>query len=225
MEIARMQAQLAPVQSIETTVIRRTPRPAVFIVDADDSARESLQVSMQTAGWQVESFDCAAKFLARPRAAKPGCVIVDTDGLELQQALADRPETPVIFVMGHCDVRMTVRAMKAGAVDVLTKPCTAAAIYSAVESALDRSHRVLAQAAAIRGLKDRYASLSPREREVLGLVVTGMLNKQVGAELGISEITVKAHRGRMMRKMAAESLADLVNMARTLQLEPQSERW
>jgi FixJ family two-component response regulator len=219
-----MQAQLAPVQPIETSVIRRTTLPAVFIVDDDESARESLEVSMKTAGWQVESFESAAKFLARPRATQPGCVIVDTDGFELQQALADRPETPVIFVTRHSDVRMTVRAMKAGAVDFLTKPCTEAAICSAVESALDRSRRVLAQEAAIRGLRDRYASLSPREREVLGLVVTGMLNKQVGAELGISEITVKAHRGRMMRKMAADSLADLVNIARTLLLAPHSGR-
>lgn len=219
-----MQAQLAQVQSVETSLVRRTQQPTVFIVDRDEPTRESLERLMRRAGWQVESFDCGEEFLARPRALKPGCLIVDTEALDLQQALADRRETPLIFVTSHRDVRMTVRAMKAGAVDFLTKPCSDDAILGAVESALERSRRTLVEEAAVRVLADRYASLSPREREVLGLVVSGLLNKQVGAELGISEITVKAHRGRMMRKMAADSLAALVNMARTLRLDVGSGR-
>jgi FixJ family two-component response regulator len=214
-----MQAQRSQVLSLETSVPDRMPLPTVFIVDGDESARLSLERLMQSAGWAVESFDSAEDLLARPRAMRPGCLIVDAGGLELQQALADRPETPVIFVTSHSDVQMTVRAMKAGAVDFLTKPCCNLMLMSAVESALDRSRRALAQEATLRNLRDRYTLLTRRERDVMGLVVRGLLNKQVGAELGISEITVKTHRGRAMHKMAARSLANLLNMARTLGLD------
>lgn len=219
-----MQAQLAHTQSLEASLARRVELPTVFMVQVDESACRSLEPLMRVAGWQVECFESALEFLVRPRAMTPACVIVDIDGLALQQALADHPETPVIFVTSHHDVRMTVRAMKAGAVDFLTQPCSDAVVVDAVEMALDRSRCALAQAAALRSLNGRYALLSPRERQVLGLVVCGLLNKQVGAELGISEITVKAHRGQVMRKMAADSLADLVNMARTLRLDPGSRR-
>jgi FixJ family two-component response regulator len=185
------------------------------------SARESLEVLVRAAGWQVESFASAEEFLARPRAMQPGCLLVDVslpelDGLDLQETIADRHETPVVFVTSQHDIRMTVRAMKAGAVDFLTKPFSSAAILSAVQCALDRSRKALAEENALRVLKLRYALLTSREEEVLALVVTGLLNKQVAAELGISEITVKAHRGNMMRKMAARSFAELVNMAAQL---------
>jgi FixJ family two-component response regulator len=174
---------------------------------------------MQSAGWAAESFESGEELLARPRAMQPGCLIVDTGGLELQQALADRPETPVIFMTSQSDVRMTVRAMKAGAVDFLTKPCCNSMLMSAVESALDRSRRALAQEAALRSMKDRYTLLTRRERDVMGLVVKGLLNKQVAAQLGIAEITVKTHRGRVTRKMGANSFASLMNMARALGLD------
>jgi FixJ family two-component response regulator len=212
-----MQTQLAVVGTLGTAFVDRSPLSTVFIVDDDPAARESLERSIQGAGWQVESFDSAAQFLARRPGTEPACLIVDTDGLELQQALADRPEIPVIFVTRHRDIAMSVRAMKAGAEDFLTKPCSNTALWNAVGSALERSRRALAQTSALCSLKRRYSSLSPREREVLSLVVSGKLNKQVGAVLGISEITVKAHRGSVMRKMAAASFADLVNMARALQ--------
>jgi FixJ family two-component response regulator len=219
-----MQTQEARRQSLDSAVMRMTHLPTVFIVDEDSSVRESLEILIRTAGWQVESFASAEEFLARPRILRQGCLILDVslpqlDGLALQEIMADRSETPLIFVTSHRDVRMTVRAMKAGAVDFLTKPCSSPAILSAVRCALDRSRHALAQEAALRILQARYASLTLREREVLGLVVTGLLNKQIGAELGISEITVKAHRGNMMRKMEADSLAELVNMAAELRLE------
>jgi FixJ family two-component response regulator len=214
-----MRAQRLQVPSPETSVPGGVTLPTVFIVDDDDSARQSIEQVMQSAGWAVESFDSGEALLARPRAMKPGCLIVDAGGLELQQALADRPETPVIFVTSQSDIQMTVRAMKAGAVDFLTKPCCNSMLMSAVESALDRSRRALVQEAALRSLKGRYALLSPRERDVMRLVVRGLLNKQVAAELGISEITVKTHRGRVTRKMAARSLASLLNMARALGLD------
>jgi FixJ family two-component response regulator len=214
-EIVRMQAQRSQVPSLQVSV----PLPTVFIVDDDASARQSLERLMQSAGWTVESFDSADGLLARPRALQPGCLIVDTGGLELQEALADRPETPVIFVTSRNDVPMMVRAMKAGAVDFLTKPCSDSMLMSAVETAFDRSRRALAQEAALRSLNAHYTLLTPRERDVMGLVVRGLLNKQVAAELGISEVTVKTHRGRVMRKMAAGSLVSLANMARALGLD------
>jgi FixJ family two-component response regulator len=207
--------------SLGTPAVRANHFPTIYVVDRDMSVRESLEELIRTAGWQVESFVSAEEFLARPRTLQPGCLLLDVslpqlDGLDLQDIIADRHETPVVFVTSQHDIRMTVRAMKAGAVDFLTKPFSSAAILSAVQCALDRSCQALAEEGALRILKHRYASLTPREREVLALVVSGLLNKQVAAELDISEVTVKAHRGKMMRKMAAGSFAGLVNMAAQL---------
>jgi FixJ family two-component response regulator len=202
------------------------PTPIVFVVDDDVSVRESLELLIQSAGWQPETFASAQEFLARPRLLAPSCLVLDVslpdlNGLDLQQRIApDRIDMPIIFITGHGDVPMTVRAMKAGAVEFLTKPFGDEVLLSAIRSALERSHTALGDEAELRELRDRYASLSRREREVMALVVCGRLNKQVGGELGISEITVKAHRGRVMRKMQAASLADLVNMAARLRLSP-----
>jgi FixJ family two-component response regulator len=206
---------------MQTSFALKLVRPTVFIVDVDPSARESIEVLVRTAGWEVECFASAEEFLARPRAMKAGCLLLDVvlpqlDGLALQEIVADRCEMPVIFVTSQGDVRVTVRAMKAGAIDFLTKPINAAAILNAVRAAIDRSLAALAAEERMRTLRDRYASLSPREQDVFDGVVAGLLNKQVGAELGISEITVKAHRGRVMRKMEAQSVAELVGMAARL---------
>ena len=198
--------------------------PIVFVVDDDISVRESLEALIREAGWQPETFASAAGFLSRPRVHGPSCLVLDVslpdlNGLDLQQRIAaDRPEMPIIFITGHGEIPMTVRAMKAGAVEFLTKPFGDEVLLNAIRAALDRSESVVAREAEIRALRDRYESLSHREQEVMALVVTGLLNKQVGGELGISEITVKAHRGQVMRKMNAGSLADLVNMAARLGL-------
>jgi FixJ family two-component response regulator len=206
---------------MQTSIAINALRPTVFIVDVDPSARDSLGVLMRTAGWEVECFASAEEFLARPRAMKPGCLLLDIalpqlDGLALQEIVADRRETPVVFLTGQGDVRVTVRAMKAGAIDFLTKPMNAAAILDAVRTAVARSLQALATEETMRSLRGRYASLSPREQDVFDGVVAGLLNKQVGAELGISEITVKAHRGRVMRKMEVRSVAELVGIATRL---------
>ena len=198
--------------------------PIVFVVDDDISVRESLESLIRFAGWRPEVFASAQEFLSRPRVFVPSCLLLDValpdlNGLALQKRLAtDRIDMPIIFITGHGDVPMTVRAMKAGAVDFFTKPYGDEVLLSAIQQAIETSHSALRREAEMRSIRDPYASLSLRERQVMGLVVRGLLNKQVGGELGISEITVKAHRGNVMRKMKADSLADLVNMAARLHL-------
>ena len=195
--------------------------PVVFVVDDDISVRESLELLIQSAGWRARTFASAQEFLSHPAAAVPSCLVLDVrlpglNGLELQNQLGERTEMPIIFITGHGDVPMTVRAMKAGAIEFLTKPFNDEVLLDAIRQALDRSRAALRHRAEMQVLRGRYQSLTPREREVMGLVVSGLLNKQVGGELGISEITVKAHRGQLMRKMKADSLPDLVTMAARL---------
>ena len=199
--------------------------PVVFVVDDDVSVRESLELLIQNAGWQPETFASAQEFLARPRVLAPSCLVLDVslpdlNGLDLQKRILDRTDMPIIFITGHGDVPMTVRAMKAGAVEFLTKPFDDEVLLSAIRNAIERSESALGDEANMRVLRERYALLSPREREVMSLVASGLLNKQVGGELGISEITVKGHRGRVMQKMKAASFADLVTMAARLRLPP-----
>jgi FixJ family two-component response regulator len=200
--------------------------PIVFVVDDDISVRTSLELLIDSAGWQSETFPSAQAFLQRPRVVGPSCLLLDVslpdiDGLELQKRVAsDRTDMPIIFISGHGDVPMTVRAMKAGAVEFLTKPLAGDVLVGAIQQAIEQSRRAFDRETAMRELRDRHASLSPRERQVMALVVSGLLNKQVGGELGISEITVKAHRGQVMRKMKATSLPHLVAMAVRLELRP-----
>ena len=196
--------------------------PVVFVVDDDVSVRESLEPLIRDAGWHTETFGSAQEFLSRPRVLVPSCLVLDMampglNGLELQKHVAaDRSDMPIIFITGHGDVPTTVQAMKAGAVEFLTKPFSDDALLSAIRGAVQRSEAALRIRAEVEALQERHATLSRREREVMGLVVRGLLNKQVAFELGISEITVKAHRGQVMRKMQAKSFADLVNIAARL---------
>jgi RNA polymerase sigma factor (sigma-70 family) len=200
--------------------------PIVFVIDDDISVRESLEALIRCEGWKPETFASAQEFLTRPRVVTPSCLILDVDlpdlsGLDLQKCIAsDRKDMPIIFITGHGDVPMTVRAMKAGAVEFLMKPFNDEALLSAIRHSIERSNVALRRETETGALRDCYASLTPREKEVLVLVVSGLSNKQVGAELGISEITVKAHRGRVMQKMQAESLPGLVKIATRLRLTP-----
>ena len=199
--------------------------PIVFVVDDDFSVRESVGELIRYTGYQVETFASAREFLGRPAVRVPSCLVLDIslpdlNGLELQERIAKRVNMPIIFITGYGDIPMTVQAMKAGAVEFLTKPLGHDVLLSAIKSALDRSQTTLDHEAELQALRDHYASLSGREREVMALVVSGMMNKHVAGELGISEITVKAHRGRVMRKMEANSLADLVKMSTSLGFAP-----
>jgi FixJ family two-component response regulator len=197
--------------------------PTVFVVDDDISVRESLELLIASAGWRAETFASARDFLARPRAALPCCLVLDVslpglNGLELQQQLGERTDMPIIFITGYGDVPMSVQAMKAGAAEFLTKPFEDTLLIDAIHQALERSRTALRHEAEMHVRRTCYASLTPREKEVMALVVAGLLNKQIGGELCISEITVKAHRGQVMRKMKADSLAELVRMAARLGL-------
>jgi len=199
--------------------------PIVFVVDDDISVRESLELLIQNEGWQPKTFASAQEFLDYRRAVVPSCLVLDIslpglNGLELQKRVAvEAAEIPIIFITGHGDIPKTVQAMKRGAVEFLTKPFNDELLLTAIRQALERSRIALVLKLELQELRDRYALLTPRERQVMALVVSGLLNKQVGGELGISEITVKAHRGQVMQKMKADSVAHLVKMAGRLQLE------
>ncbi len=218
-----MNAANMPGSALSSSCMNHTP-PTVFVVDDDVSVRESLESLIRVAGWQPQVFASAQQFLNHPRPLAPSCLVLDVslpdlNGLELQKRIAsDRSNMPIIFITGYGDVPMTVKAMKAGAVEFLTKPFSEDVLLNAIQNAIERSHTALGHETVLRGLKECYASLTPRERDVMALVVTGRLNKQVGSELGISEITVKTHRGNVMRKMKADSLPDLVKMAARLRL-------
>jgi FixJ family two-component response regulator len=214
-----------------TSAIPAPKSPIVFVVDDDISVRESLELLIKFAGWQPETFASAEDFLARPRTLTPSCLVLDVslpdlNGLELQKLIAgDRIDMPIIFITGHGDVPMTVQAMKAGAVEFLMKPFDDEVLLSAIRNAINRSAAVLDDQAELTALRESYESLTPREQEIMRMVVAGMLNKQIGLKLGISEITVKAHRGKVMQKMKADSLAGLVKIAVRLGLAPAKNPW
>ena len=209
-------------------VATRNAAATVFVVDDDVSVRESLELLIRAAGWQALTFDSAPVFLAYPRHSGACCLILDValpglNGLDLQEQIRERTDMPIIFITGHGDIPMSVRAMMAGAVEFLTKPFNDNVLLRTIQQCVERSRVVLREQEEMRVLRGRYESLTPREREVMALVVTGLLNKQVGAELGISEITVKAHRGQLMRKMQADSLAGLVTMTARLNLRTEEQ--
>jgi FixJ family two-component response regulator len=193
----------------------------VFVVDDDVSVRESLELLIRSVGWQPETFASAEDFLARSPVDGPSCLVLDVslpdlNGLDLQKRILDRVDMPIIFITGYGDVPTTVRAIKAGALEFLTKPFSDEVLLDAIRRALECSRNSLAHATELRALQDCYASLTPRQREVMALVVSGLLNKQIAGQLGISEITVKAHRSQVMRKMQVDSLAGLVRVAAAL---------
>ena len=200
---------------------RAPETPVVFVVDSDAAVRESLEELIRSAGWQPRTAASAEQFLAGPRVSAPSCLLVELrlpglSGLDLQRLVLDRTEMPVMFMSGHVDIPATVQAMRSGALEFLTKPFVGDVLLHAIRHAIERSRATLQHLRQIRVLQERYELLSRRERDVMRLVVCGRLNKQVGGELGISEITVKAHRGKLMRKMQASSLAQLVNLAASL---------
>lgn len=205
--------------------------PVVFVVDDDISIRESLEALIEWAGWEPQTFGSAQEFLTAPRRSVPSCLVLDVSlpgltGLELQNVIStDQKDLPIIFITGHGDIPMSVKAMKAGAVEFLTKPIDDEALLNAIQHAIERSKVALESEIETEKLRGRYESLTPREREILLLVVSGLLNKQIGMKLGISEITVKAHRGKLMQKMKADSLADLVRMSVDLRLAPAGNPW
>ena len=204
----------------KTTVIARDA-PVVFVVDDDVSVRESLELLILSAGWRPVIFASAEDFLASSRIDGPSCLVLDVtlpnlSGLDLQKRVVDRSDMPIIFITGYGDVPTTVQAMKAGAAEFITKPFADEVLRQAIRQAIERSHAKLAQEAELRELRNYHSSLTPREQEIMALVVSGLLNKQIAARLGISEITVKAHRGRVMRKMRVDSLASLVRVAAAL---------
>jgi FixJ family two-component response regulator len=213
--------QVNSLHRTKSEVVVHNTTPIVYVVDDDVSVRESLDALIRFEGWQPQVFASATEFLARPRLLAPSCLILDVglpgvNGLDLQKLVCDRVEMPIIFITGYGDVPMTVRAMKAGAVEFLTKPFADEVLLSAIRHALERSQTALTLEIEMRSLREKYGSLTRREREVMGLVARGQLNKQIGGALKISEITVKIHRGNLMRKMQADSLADLVTMATKL---------
>ncbi len=200
--------------------------PMVFVVEDDSSVREALAGLIRSAGWNVEVFVSADEFLGRPRPDAPSCLVLDVglpglSGLDLQARMAElHSDIPIVFITGHGDIPMSVRAMKAGAVEFLTKPFVDQDLLDGIQLAIERHRAVRGEDEELRELRDCYASLTPRERQVLELVISGRLNKQAAAELGTSEITIKVHRGRVMAKMRATSLPDLVNRAARLKLRP-----